>query len=63
MNIITGLSVDTVSRIPALVCSPQSEYGCHKARSQGWPWSPNYINSIMCHLFCQFYRKVVLRLS
>jgi len=67
MNIITGLSVDTVyrfpmstelsrllkivlvnlnyridvrrnfaqSRIPALVCIPQSEYGCHQARSQG----------------------------
>jgi len=23
------------SRIPALICSSQSEYGCHKARSQG----------------------------
>jgi len=23
------------SRIPVLVCSPQSERGCHQARSQG----------------------------
>jgi len=23
------------SRIPALVCSPQSEYGCHRPGSQG----------------------------
>ena len=64
MNIITGLSVDTVytftmqtelwwllifnlnywigvhinfaqSRMPALVCNLQSEYGYHQARSQG----------------------------
>ena len=27
------------------------------------PWSPNYINSIMCPPFCQFYKKVVLRVS
>jgi len=25
------------SRIPALVCSPQSEYGCHQARRPGGP--------------------------
>jgi len=25
------------SRIPALACGPQSEYGCHQTRSQGEP--------------------------
>ena len=33
------------------------------ARGGTWPWSPKYINSIMCPPFCQFFKKVVLRLS
>ena len=43
------------SRIPALVCSPQSEYGCHKAGSKG--------HQLVSISFCQFYKKVVLRLT
>jgi len=38
------------SRIPALVCSPQPEYGCHKARSQ-WGQRGNATpNSKICRL-------------
>ena len=33
------------------------------ARESTWAYSPKYVNSIMCSPFCQFYKKVVLRLS
>ena len=32
------------------------------ARGGTWAWSPKYINS-MCPPFCQFFKKVVVRLS
>jgi len=38
------------SRIPALVCSPQSKYGCHKARSQGGQRDNATPNSEVCRL-------------
>jgi len=38
------------SRIPALVWSPQSEYGCHKARSQGGQRGNATSNSKVCRL-------------
>jgi len=38
------------SRIPALVCSLQAEYGCHTARSQGGQWGNATSNSKVCRL-------------
>jgi len=38
------------SRIPALVCSPQAEYGCHKARSQEGQRGNATLNSKVCRL-------------
>ena len=38
------------SRIPALACSLQSEYGCHKERSQGGQRSNATPNSKVCRL-------------
>jgi len=38
------------SQIPALVCSLQSEYGCHKARSQGRQRGNATSNSKVCWL-------------
>ena len=36
LNYRNGVNINVPqSRLPALVCSPQLEYGCHQARSQG----------------------------
>ena len=36
LNYRNGVHINFAqSRIPALACSPQSEYGCRQARSQG----------------------------
>jgi len=38
------------SCIPALACSPQSEYGCYKARGQGGQRGNATLNSKVCRL-------------
>jgi len=43
------------SRIPALVCSPQSKYGCHQARSKVGQLEQSPPNSKIFRLISEVY--------
>jgi len=46
LNYWVGVHINFAqSRIPELVCSPQSEYGCQQARSQGYRLHPGTISN------------------
>jgi len=58
------LNVVVSARYSAIACTA-SCYTTTMGAPRGalGPWSPNYFNSICNPPFCQFYKKVVLRLS